>query len=355
MRTLVLLGVVLVAAFAAGLSAYLWVGRTETVVVIVRGVERDAPEGATLAEAVEQFGLMPAAGDLFDVQGAILRAGALPGHVIVNGHRAAGTTELRAGDRIEVVDGRNRSEPLERLWLHVAGTGPANPQFTLARASGEQEIVRGHISHKVVRLAFHPTGPVRRPRTVALTFDDGPSRYTPRILALLRRLRARATFFVVGDLAERYPSLLRREARAGMGVGNHSYAHPYRRPFDSLSYRRIRAEIEGGAEALSTLGVRVTAPPAAGRVVPRVRAPSRRGCGGAHRSLVGRPGRLEARHHRRAGYAPGPACGSPRLDRPPSRRRRRSLRNGESVTRNCEGHPAEGPQPRAHRVGRRLP
>ena len=259
MRTLVLLGVVLVAAFAAGLSAYLWVGRTETVVVIVRGVERDAPEGATLAEAVEQFGLMPAAGDLFDVQGAILRAGALPGHVIVNGHRAAGTTELRAGDRIEVVDGRNRSEPLERLWLHVAGTGPANPQFTLARASGEQEIVRGHISHKVVRLAFHPTGPVRRPRTVALTFDDGPSRYTPRILALLRRLRARATFFVVGDLAERYPSLLRREARAGMGVGNHSYAHPYRRPFDSLSYRRIRAEIEGGAEALSTLGVRVTA------------------------------------------------------------------------------------------------
>jgi peptidoglycan/xylan/chitin deacetylase (PgdA/CDA1 family) len=60
---------------------------------------------------------------------------------------------------------------------------------------------------------------------VALTFDDGPSMYTPRVLRLLRRAHARATFFVVGSRAAARPDLVRAESLLG-AVGNHTWTHP---------------------------------------------------------------------------------------------------------------------------------
>lgn len=63
-------------------------------------------------------------------------------------------------------------------------------------------------------------------RAVALTFDDGPDpRTTPRVLDLLDRHRARATFFCVGRKAERHPDLVREIARRGHRVENHSWGH----------------------------------------------------------------------------------------------------------------------------------
>jgi peptidoglycan/xylan/chitin deacetylase (PgdA/CDA1 family) len=129
---------------------------------------------------------------------------------------------------------------------------PANPQFTLARASGA-EIERGRLSGKVDPDATHASGLWRTPQAVALTFDDGPSPDTRRILAVLRRLHVRATFFVVGRLAERYPQLVRRELAAGMGVGSHSYSHPYRTPFERLPHALILEEIKHANEVLMSL------------------------------------------------------------------------------------------------------
>jgi peptidoglycan/xylan/chitin deacetylase (PgdA/CDA1 family) len=61
---------------------------------------------------------------------------------------------------------------------------------------------------------------------VALTFDDGPSvPYTGRILDLLLQAHARATFFVLGDEAARYPDVVRRLAHAGMELGLHGLTH----------------------------------------------------------------------------------------------------------------------------------
>jgi peptidoglycan-N-acetylglucosamine deacetylase len=65
----------------------------------------------------------------------------------------------------------------------------------------------------------------RHGRYVALTFDDGPSLYTPRILRLLRRARARATFFVIGSRAAARPGLVHAESLLG-AVGNHTWTHP---------------------------------------------------------------------------------------------------------------------------------
>ena len=59
---------------------------------------------------------------------------------------------------------------------------------------------------------------------VALTFDDGPTAYTPRLLDALRRSGAPATFFLIGESAARYRSYARTEAELG-AVGAHTQHH----------------------------------------------------------------------------------------------------------------------------------
>ena len=61
---------------------------------------------------------------------------------------------------------------------------------------------------------------------VYLTFDDGPhAEYTPQILDVLARHDARATFFVVGRLAQAYPDLIQRIAAEGHTIANHTWNH----------------------------------------------------------------------------------------------------------------------------------
>lgn len=60
---------------------------------------------------------------------------------------------------------------------------------------------------------------------VALTFDDGPGRYTYDVLALLKRHRMKATFFVLGSKAEQDPQALRQMVDEGHVVAAHSWTH----------------------------------------------------------------------------------------------------------------------------------
>ncbi len=60
---------------------------------------------------------------------------------------------------------------------------------------------------------------------IYLTFDDGPSSYTPQVLDLLAQYGAKATFFVIGSQAEASPQLIRRAASEGHYVGNHTQNH----------------------------------------------------------------------------------------------------------------------------------
>jgi peptidoglycan-N-acetylglucosamine deacetylase len=76
---------------------------------------------------------------------------------------------------------------------------------------------------------------------VYLTFDDGPTpAWTPRVLELLARYRARATFFVLGRNAAAYPELVRQEFAAGHGVGNHTWSH---RRLTGLTGDRLAEEV----------------------------------------------------------------------------------------------------------------
>lgn len=63
-------------------------------------------------------------------------------------------------------------------------------------------------------------------KCVALTFDDGPSPYTDRLLKILKADDAKATFFLIGNKVAADPAGARRIADAGMEIGNHTWEHP---------------------------------------------------------------------------------------------------------------------------------
>lgn len=116
----------------------------------------------------------------------------------------------------------------------------------------------------VALLAFHITHPASRffvpvmsrlPTTepvVALTFDDGPDPvFTPRILEVLARHGARATFFVLGARAEKHPALVRQIRDAGHTIGTHTQHHRLRFHFGSPSY--VREEIETAVRSVERI------------------------------------------------------------------------------------------------------
>jgi peptidoglycan/xylan/chitin deacetylase (PgdA/CDA1 family) len=248
--------------------------RNRVTIVVGERVEQVAA-GTTLGEAAELFALNPAAGDLLDVEGKVLRRDAFPGTLAVDGRRAAPDTQLQAGERITLVSGRDRVERVKRTEVPVPEGMPPQQQGRLERMPGIRVMLTGAISHKLVSTRFRVTGPATTERAVALTFDDGPSPvYTPRVLDVLRRMHARATFFVIGYLVSAYPDVVQRVHAAKMAIGNHTYNHPEVPPFNQLPRRLLDAEIELGAETLSQLRIttHLLRPPAGSSSATVVRA-----------------------------------------------------------------------------------
>ncbi|OBJ87258.1 polysaccharide deacetylase family protein [Mycobacterium asiaticum] len=66
----------------------------------------------------------------------------------------------------------------------------------------------------------------QKAKCVALTFDDGPTPFTDRLLQVLGRRDAKATFFLIGNKVARDPQAAKRIVDAGMEVGNHTWEHP---------------------------------------------------------------------------------------------------------------------------------
>ncbi|MGW4756405.1 bifunctional polysaccharide deacetylase/glycosyltransferase family 2 protein [Streptomyces chartreusis] len=86
-------------------------------------------------------------------------------------------------------------------------------------------------------------------KTIALTFDDGPNpTWTPQVLAILKKYDIPATFFVVGSMVSRYPSIVADMVDAGNEVGIHTFTHV------DLSYQsdaRVNREMQQTQLALA--------------------------------------------------------------------------------------------------------
>lgn len=99
-------------------------------------------------------------------------------------------------------------------------------------------------SYVIERSGYHP-------KLVALTIDDGPAEpYTSQILDELKALNVKATFFLIGENAERYPNLVRHIWAEGHEIGNHSYTHPN---LGTANDRRVQFELNATQRVFQSL------------------------------------------------------------------------------------------------------
>lgn len=103
----------------------------------------------------------------------------------------------------------------------------SNPQErTLLSTTEYQEVIAEGICNGI-DLYFNP-------RTMYLTFDDGPSaECTDKVLDVLKEKNVKATFFLIGEYVEKYPEVARRIVAEGHTIGVHCYVHDYGELYES--------------------------------------------------------------------------------------------------------------------------
>ena len=134
------------------------------------------------------------------------------------------SSEVRSVKGMEVwYDGADAQRDSRRLALLVS-------QQTARSTGAVEREVRSDAD-------FHVTGSTRmpacrieyyfHPKTMYLTFDDGPSENTSKVLDILKERNIKATFFLVGENVEKHPEIARRIAAEGHAIGIHCYTHDY--------------------------------------------------------------------------------------------------------------------------------
>lgn len=131
------------------------------------------------------------------------------------------------------------------------GSGSAAPTASATPTSGANDGIPSSGRATVPVTIQHSTA--SGGRTVALTFDDGPSpAWTPRILALLARYHAHATFCEIGPQARANPQLVKDVIAAGDRLCDHSVSH--NEAMDRLPKDRQTYEIVGAQEMIQQAG-----------------------------------------------------------------------------------------------------
>ncbi|MFV0337890.1 MAG: polysaccharide deacetylase family protein [Chthoniobacterales bacterium] len=104
-------------------------------------------------------------------------------------------------------------------------------------------VVKKSVSPRLVYNSIPTSEPV-----VALTFDDGPHpKLTPKLLDLLKKENIKATFYVVGQMVDAHPEVLRRTVQEGHEIGNHSWSHP---AFTKLSSNGVKSQVDRTNQAI---------------------------------------------------------------------------------------------------------
>jgi peptidoglycan-N-acetylglucosamine deacetylase len=88
-------------------------------------------------------------------------------------------------------------------------------------------------------------------RKIAITFDDGPDENTLRILEILAKHNARASFFLIGEKAKKNSGIISNIKSENHTIGNHSYYHRFCFPIQAV--KKIKNEIEGTQEVIRNI------------------------------------------------------------------------------------------------------
>ncbi len=107
------------------------------------------------------------------------------------------------------------------------------------------------VSHPLLAKSLNKVRWKPLPGTVSLTFDDGPSpKYTPQILSILKKYNVKATFFVMGWAAKKYPHLIKEMLRQGHAVAIHTNSHP---KLTRLSNKQLYKEVESPRDIVARI------------------------------------------------------------------------------------------------------
>lgn len=109
---------------------------------------------------------------------------------------------------------------LGTVAMATATTATGRPAAMPSEAAQQEAVAR------VARLGLPIYEAGRQGKYVAITFDDGPGPYTPKVLDELKRYGFRATFFFNGKNFAQGRDVLRRTGREA-NVGDHTWSHPY--------------------------------------------------------------------------------------------------------------------------------
>jgi peptidoglycan/xylan/chitin deacetylase (PgdA/CDA1 family) len=140
--------------------------------------------------------------------------------------------------------------------LNGRAASPAPPGFHVVRAEPREETLADATgAAKIVRRGEGSRG------EIALTFDDGPSRWTAAIAASFEEHGCCATFFLRGAAVVERPHVVAALTAAGHELGNHLWSHTNA---STQSHAELRDEIEGTADAIQAAGAprpRLVRPP----------------------------------------------------------------------------------------------
>jgi len=136
-----------------------------------------------------------------------------------------------------MIKGENTKEYLDSRWYDA-------PVVTLYAPSGATTVVYQSDADIHLKNGWYmsPADFPKRTKAVALTFDDGPSKYTSQILDCLETHGAKATFFVVGGSVPKFSKTLLRAHNLGMEIGNHTMSHAN---LKEISQSSVSSEIVG--------------------------------------------------------------------------------------------------------------
>ena len=143
-------------------------------------------------------------------------------------------------------DGAITELPRLRLEEQAQRASVALARQKKARTLENGAIARTLAQGPMIRTAGDQT------RSVALTFDDGPSPYTQRILDTLQRYGAKATFFTLGNQLSTHPFPLQRAVAEGHAIANHTWSHA---DLTKLSRRDVRSQISDQNVGLQRAGI----------------------------------------------------------------------------------------------------
>lgn len=102
---------------------------------------------------------------------------------------------------------------------------PPSPPATPSPKPPEQPLVFAPPAQFRSQIVYKAS--INNSKVIALTFDDGPTPETLKILEILHKHQAVATFFCLGANLRQYPEIAKRVVQAGNAIGNHTWHHYY--------------------------------------------------------------------------------------------------------------------------------